>query len=152
MSQFRTVEIDFDVHKCIENERRSFEEPPNNALRRLLGLPELAPEHGREDASRSRSPWSEDGASLPHGTPIRILYARGRQKYDGHVENGKLAFGSLAFDTLSGAASSLARTRKGERTRLNGWLYGYYKEPASGKWLLVDELRRNAQARSGESG
>ena len=32
----RKIDIDFDVHKCIESARRSFEETPNDVLRRLL--------------------------------------------------------------------------------------------------------------------
>ena len=27
----RTIEVDFEVHRCIENERRGFEEPPNDS-------------------------------------------------------------------------------------------------------------------------
>ena len=35
---FRSIDIDFDVHKKIELERRSFMESPNDVLRRLLAL------------------------------------------------------------------------------------------------------------------
>ena len=36
----RTIEVDFDIHQLIELERRSFEETPNDVLRRLLRLSE----------------------------------------------------------------------------------------------------------------
>jgi len=150
MSRFKTIEIDFDVHKCIETERRSFDEPPNTALRRLLKLPEVVPDGGYKETDLYRRPWSEDDVSLPHGTPIRLVYNRGRQKFEGRVENGKLMFGSIGFDSVSGAASHLARTRKGERTKLNGWLYVQYKEPGSSQWVPLNDLRQHG--RSGEIG
>ena len=40
MAEVRTIEIDFDIHKLIETERRSFAESPNMVLRRLLNLGE----------------------------------------------------------------------------------------------------------------
>lgn len=30
--EMRFIDIDFDVHKCIENERKSFSETPNEVL------------------------------------------------------------------------------------------------------------------------
>lgn len=38
MSTFRSIEIDLAVHKCLEAERRGFDETPNDVLRRLLKL------------------------------------------------------------------------------------------------------------------
>jgi hypothetical protein len=41
MSATRSIEIDFDVHKLIEQERVSFSDTPNETLRRLLGIETL---------------------------------------------------------------------------------------------------------------
>lgn len=38
MSQFRSIEIDIDVHKTIELNRQGFSESPNDVLRRLLRI------------------------------------------------------------------------------------------------------------------
>ena len=38
MIEMRTIEIDFDVHRAIEMERRGFGEPANVALRHLSEL------------------------------------------------------------------------------------------------------------------
>ena len=38
MQEFRSVEIDLDVHKRIELAREGFSETPNAVLRRLLGV------------------------------------------------------------------------------------------------------------------
>lgn len=43
MSEFRSIEIDFDVHKVIELERRGFQESPNDVLRRLLKIESRQP-------------------------------------------------------------------------------------------------------------
>ena len=41
MQQFRQIDIDWDIHKVIEAERSSFDEPSYVALRRLLKLPSV---------------------------------------------------------------------------------------------------------------
>jgi len=140
MSLFRTVEIDFDVHKCIENERRGFDESANAALRRLLKLPDR-PKSTTVGITTSKRAWSDDGVILSHGTPVRFHYDRRRQSREGCIDDGKWTFGTITFDSPSAAASELAVTKKGEKTRLNGWLYFDVREP-SGKWVSLDSLRR----------
>ena len=144
MTQMRTIEIDFDVHKCIENERHSFEEHPNLALRRLLKLP--PPQNGALSSSNSNlngaRAWTEDGVNLSHGTPIRMLYDRKRQIHEGRIDDGKLAIAGFKFDSLSGAASELAVTKKGKKTRLNGWLYFEFFDAKAKKWVPLMGLRK----------
>ena len=152
MSQFRTIEIDFEVHRCIENERRGFDEHPNVALRRLLKLSALKPISPAaivQSHSNGR-PWTEQGVALPHGTLVRMIYDRGRQKHEGRIEDGRLRFGSRNFDSVSGAASDLAVTKKGKKTNLNGWRYFQYKDSETGRWVSFDDLRRNHAALSPE--
>lgn len=67
MDYLQKIEIDWDIHKLIEAERRSFEEPPYIALRRLLKLPALK----LSSASELRdigtgSPWTDEGVTVPH--------------------------------------------------------------------------------------
>ena len=57
----------FDIHKLIEAERRSFDEEPYQALRRLLKLPETA----REQAKPAGRAWQLEGVTLEHGTKLR---------------------------------------------------------------------------------
>ena len=38
MSSFQIIEIDFDVHKKIEAERKGFSDSPNDVLQRFLDL------------------------------------------------------------------------------------------------------------------
>src|SRR6056297_1141590 len=93
MGQTRTIEIDFDVHRAIELERRDFDESPNEVLRRLLDLAPSAPsasvEKGRPSSpgsERSGRPWSGKGVELPHGTELRMEY--NGQVFLGRIEDG----------------------------------------------------------------
>jgi hypothetical protein len=134
VEQFRTIEIDFDVHKQIEAERRSFEDPPNAALRRLLRLPEKKDEEG----STGRS-WASDGAVLPHGTKVRMSY--GGKLIGGEIIDGNWICDGQMFDTPSAAASAMALTKDGQSTSLNGWNYWEAKLPGSAEWVPISNLR-----------
>lgn len=140
MTRFRTIEIDIEVHKRIEAERISFDEPDIAPLRRLLGLGPL------ECVPASDRPyyasWRDDGVELPHGTPLRMKHLRGRQIFEGMVKDGKLSFQDQLFGTVSGAASALAITSKGSKTNLNGWDKIEAKLDENDQWTLLSILRR----------
>ena len=139
--QLQSIEIDFDIHRLIEAERRGFDEPPYVALRRLLSLPEtkraVAPEGGVA--------WVEDGVTVPHGSEARMRYQRGRQEFLGRFSNGSLVVEGQRFDTLSAAASALARTKSGVATKLNGWNYWEARFPGEKSWRSLEELRKAAR-------
>ncbi len=141
--KFATIEIDFDIHKLIENERRGFDERPYVALRRLLKLPEpeklgdeqtAPPEQGR--------PWRMGRVEVPHGSLARMEYDRGRQVYEGQFLDGKLVVDGQAFPTLSSAARALATTRNGQPAILNGWNYWQAKFPGETEWRNLEDMRR----------
>jgi hypothetical protein len=140
-----TIEIDLDIHKLIEQERRSFDEPPYKALRRLLGLLDLqGPDHEAAEPSSEGKPWRESVIAVPHGSEARMSYRRGSQVFLGQFLNGKLIVNGQSFDTLSAAASTLARTKKGTAPNLNGWNYWEAKFPSETTWRSLQELRREA--------
>jgi hypothetical protein len=138
MPELRTIEIDFDIHKLIEGERRSFSESPNSALRRLLKLPEIArPEPHKQPNANGRS-WSGEGVIIPHGTAARMRY-NGRL-FEGRIVDGKWVIEGKSFDSPSGAASGIAITKKGRKTRLDGWIY--WEVQLNGSWTSISALRR----------
>lgn len=140
MTQFRTIEIDFDVHKIIEAERLSFDEKPNDALRRLLRLPPLASaKQSVPKAVNGQRPWSAEGVMLAHGTLLRMRY-NGRQ-HEGQIVDGKWVVEGKTFDSPSGAASGIATTKRGKRTRLDGWIYWEVKPPGDTSWTAIHALR-----------
>ncbi|MGI8931998.1 MAG: hypothetical protein ACR2FK_06450 [Sphingomicrobium sp.] len=138
------IEIDFEIHKAIENERRSFEEPPYVALRRLLKLPDAKITQPAAVASVGR-PWREGAVEVPHGAEARMTYQRGSQVFEGQFLNGRLVVNGQSFETLSGAASALARTKDGAATSLNGWNYWEVKFPGRNEWLPFKLLRRGGR-------
>ena len=139
------IDIDFDIHRKIENERRGFDEPPYMALRRLLGLPEKAVETPGDDSFREGVPFVEDGVSILHGSDARMRYLRGTQLYEGKFLDGMLVVGDKKYPTLSAAASDLARTKEGKKTSLNGWLYWEMRAPGTARWRMLKDLREQAQ-------
>ena len=149
MLKSRTIEIDFDVHKLIETERRSFDESPNDVLRRLLRLGEISclpPPSTSTSASPESAPrfvagrpWMDEGLTLPHNTLLRMTYSG--HTYEGQIINGQWAVDGQTFDSPSGAASGIAITRKGTKTKLDGWIYWHVKRPDDTQWIALDSLR-----------
>ena len=138
MSDFRTIEIDFDVNKEIEKERRSFAESPNDALRRLLKLPAKPAPAPLEPSEGSRA-WAGMGVVLTSGTAARMKY--NGQLHLGQIENGAWRVGGKTFNSPSAAASGVARTKNGTATSLDGWEYWEVKRPGETHWMPIKMLR-----------
>lgn len=142
MQQFRTTQIDFDVHKAIETERRGFAETDNDVLRRLLGLPESVAPEGASDTSISGASgaWSRDGAILPNGTLMRMTY--NGQLVEGQIVDGFIIANGKKFTTPSGAAMDNVRTKSGKKTSLDGWAYWNVKRPDDEDYISLSSLRK----------
>jgi hypothetical protein len=152
--QLRQIEIDFDIHQMIELERRSFDEKPYIALRRLLNLPEKSPaasptavtNTATNTASQDEGmPFFADGVSIPHGSIARMKYQRGTQVYEGRFLNGKLIVNGKSYSALSPAASDLGITKDGKKTSLDGWNYWEVKFPGENRWKRLRDLRNEAR-------
>lgn len=145
MSKMRTIEIDFDVHKLIEAERTSFDEPENVALRRLLKLgPPVPGTKGNSSpmASSNTGAWSSKGVRLPSGTEIRMEY-RGKE-HRGVIDSSDWVIGSKRFKSPSAAAGGVAETKSGSQPSLDGWKYWQVKRPGDAEWIALSVLRRRA--------
>jgi hypothetical protein len=145
VSDFRTIEIDFDVHKRIELERRGFGESDNDVLRRLLGIADAearAALAALQPAPDGRA-WSAKGVTLPHGTALRMEY-NGRV-HTGEVRDGQWMVEGKSFASPSGAAGGVATTKSGKRANLDGWEYWQVKPPAAPGWISILELRRRIE-------
>ena len=138
MSQLSTIEIDFDVHKRIETERRSFSETPNEVLRRLL-LIDSAP----IPSSEARA-WSGKGVWLPHGSEIRMEY-NGRV-HSGVIQDGEWVVEGEKYKSPSGAATGVARTKSGKQTNLDGWNYWQFRRPGEAHWTPIRALKARVTA------
>jgi len=140
MAELRTIEIDFDIHKLIEAERRSFSETPKDVLRRLLKIPKAEQVAASSDARKvATGSWQGDGVELEHGTELRMEY--NKKNYSGRIINGSWVVEGREFSSPSGAASGIALTKKGKPTKLDGWGYWYVKRPGTDNWTRLDDLR-----------
>lgn len=144
MGMRKTIEVDFEVHKMIEMERKGFEEPENDALRRLLQLPEREAVVDRADTTPSSAvngprAWLGGGVELPHGTALKMDY-RG-QAIVGRIDNGEWLVDGVRYSSPSAAAGSSVRTKGGGPTSLNGWNYWEVKRPGDHAWTTLYELR-----------
>lgn len=159
-TRYRPIDIDFEVYQLIVIEKRGFDESDNEALRRLLGLvpdgkesqekrPELprscgsqptesGPGHSDQRKEGGIS-WSGKDVVLPEGTRLRMTY--GGIEHNGTVVGGKWAVEGRRYNTPSQAASAVARTRRGGKTRLNGWKLWHVKRPSDTGWVSLDRLR-----------
>ena len=142
MANTRTIDIDFEVHQAIELERTSFDEAPNDALRRLLKLPPRKDVPSRREATSRSSgrAWSGKGVTLPHGTKTQMEY--NGSVYSGQIEDGKWVIENETCNSPSRAAHIVAKTRDGTSPSLNGWIYWQVKRPGDGHWMLLDSLRQ----------
>lgn len=134
MSNFRSIDIDFEVHKVIEANRRSFSETPNEVLRRLFDI-SAAP----TDDTANRKPYTYHSMELPHGTEARFTY--NNVEYSARIEDGFwITENGERHKSPSGAASALAVTREGGKTKLDGWSYWHVRKPGSTDWLQINDL------------
>jgi hypothetical protein len=136
----RMIEIDFDIHRLIQLERRSFDEPDFVALRRLLKLGPPAKEILPDAGPKSLRPWSKGGVTLPHGTELRM-------EYNGILHLGRISDGAWEVEghrekSPSGAASAVARTRDGSPVNVNGKAYWHVRRPGETDWIAYADLRR----------
>ena len=138
----KPIEIDFDVNKKIELARTSFEETPNDVLRRLLGLPAQGPQTHQNNfqAIPTGRPWSGKGVELPHGTELRMDY--NGKVYQGLVQDGSWVVEGTQSLSPSDAAGSVATTKDGGRPSLNGWNYWQVKRPTDRTWKQLSSLRK----------
>ena len=139
-TSYRSIDIDFEVYQLIVLEKRGFEKPDNNALRRLLGLrdPTVPP---TPPTGGTLGSWHGQDVELPEGTKLRMTYAGA--EHSGTVVDGNWKVGDGYYNTPSQAASGVARTKRGTKPMLNGWRYWHVKRPSDESWVLLDTLRKD---------
>ena len=145
MDGFRAIEIDLDVHKCIESERQSFTESPNEILRRKFGLDGLGPMTSVALARHvgTGRAWSGKGVTLPHGTEVRMGY--NGKPHSGRIDEGEWLIEGKRFGSPSAAAGGVARTKSGSKPSLDGWKYWLVRRPGESGWTVLEELRKRVE-------
>jgi len=129
------IDIDIDIHKVIEAARLSFDEHPNDILRRLL-----LKTTSIEPQSKTNKSWSGKGVTLLHGTEIEMTY--NNQFRRGIIHNGRWKIENQYFNSPSDAAAGVSEMITGERKSLNGWIYWIAKPPGQVLWKKIGDMRR----------
>ena len=150
-TQMRTIEVDWQVRQVIEAERREYDDPPNAALRRLLGIdgPErpvdVSGSPGAHDVWTSSASWNWKGVTLPEGTELRVVYSEVRA--DGRVARGKLNFDGEGFKTPSQAVMAVVARRRGTSAApsINGWQYLHVSLPEEGWFKPLSQVREKSE-------
>jgi len=141
--EYRSIEIDMDVHKAIETARSTFSESPNEVLRRLLGLTNN-PNPEEIEAKTSQTPtgrsWLGKGVELPHGTKLRMSH--NGVTYHGEVSEGQFIAEGDTYRTPSGAAGAVASTKTGDKVPLNGWYYWEALKPGARNWKRLQTFKK----------
>lgn len=126
------IEIDINVHKLIEHNRKSFSETPNDILSRLLNLGKGVT---GEDARESRTEGLfVSGTLIPNGTKLRknlkgVLH-------DAEVISGAIIYKAKRYSTPSAAAITAAGNS------VNGWIFWEYQDKRTGRWHSLNSLRK----------
>jgi hypothetical protein len=64
----------------------------------------------------------------------------------GVIDDGVWLVEGQRYTSPSGAASGVARTKKGQRTRLDGWGYWHAQLPNTALWVAIFDLWKAADA------
>jgi len=133
LTKFKTIQIDFDLHKKIEMERSSFEETENDVLKRLLKI-----YNKPSEVEPVRGGWFGRGLSLPQDTEVRLKY--NNKVYYGKIEKGQWVVEGRTFPNPTDA-SVVASTKKGKNTKLTGWKFWEVLPPGAKQWVRLSELK-----------
>lgn len=128
--EMKQINIDLDVYKVIEQERKSFNETHNEILRRKYGF-----EPAKEEKSEQQiGGLYVSGVLLKNGLKLHSNY-KGRI-IEARVENNVIVYNGKSFTSPSAAA--------GEATgnSVNGWQWWLFFNEETGKWLTLNRLRR----------
>lgn len=128
--KMKTVEIDLEIHRLIEANRTSFDEPRLTILRRLLGLSSIPTEEQKQGPSGLNL---SDGVFLPDGTRFKRIY-KGKE-YQAEVRGGQIALDGKKYKSPSGAAMAITGSP------VNGWRFWQVKKPEDSEWRLLDQIR-----------
>jgi len=124
------ISIDLDVYKAIQQRLESFNDTPNQVLRRVFGL---EAKEGESLESQGVNMYVK-GVILKDGLRLRKRF-KGRM-LEARVDNGKILYDGNTYPSPSGAAVAATGTN------VNGWRFWEYFDDTSGVWRTLDYLRK----------
>lgn len=138
--KFKKIEIDIDVNRLIESHRISFEETPNEILKRILKnkntiedvfIP-IDIENRIMNINNIGLFWKD--TLLKNGLVLRKKF-KGKLHY-AKIENNQIVINNKSFHSPSAAAVELTNTSQ------NGWIFWEYFDEEKSTWKILDNLRK----------
>lgn len=142
---YTTISIDLEVYKLIQASLNSFEETPNDVLRRLLKIDKITrtesnqigyleqPLSSKIEDQPSNAYFNWKGVNFRNGLKLRKMY---KGKYIlAEVKDGKFYCEGKFFDSPSAAGGYATGTA------VNGWIFWEYYDVLSNQWKLLNNLR-----------
>jgi hypothetical protein len=136
MTNFKSIDIDIDVYKYIENNRNSFEEKENDILRRLFSLEEGDNNSHIDLSSAPKDPENDfvtNGVRFPAGSKLRMRYKG--QEYSALIDRRKIIYNNTEYTSLSRVSCDITDTAR------NGWNDWDILFPNTTTWKPVWHLR-----------
>ena len=131
------ISIDLEVYKEIQKRLESFNETPNQILRRVFELPAIVEESPREITSGLHL----KGVHLIEGLKLRKKY-KGRM-LEAEVKDGHILYDGKSFTSPSGAAVEATGHS------VNGWRFWEFFDESAGTWRPLSILRRGRTVSDG---
>jgi hypothetical protein len=131
------IPVDLEVYKALEARRETFSESHNDILRKVLGIPPKASGSGTS-TSEEVIVWRRKGVGLPKGTRWRMSSSHGEQ--NGTVVEGGFQYRGDVISSPSRLATTIYRTKSGQKTNLNGWRYIEVRRPGDVDWMMLSSL------------
>ena len=143
-SNYTSIKIDIEVFKLIQNNLLSFDETPNDILRRLLGLDKKAEKAQVSTGKNVHSDYFVLGKAgevkLKIGTELRIYYKG--LTFSVTVTKGGFEYKNEVFKSPSGVTDHVV----GYST--DGWKLLHYQNSQTGKWEPITNLRTSITKRN----
>ena len=123
------IRIDLDVYKAIQQRLQSFNDTPNQVLRRIfeLEVAEESPSTPQGEGLYVKGVFMKNGLKLRKRFKGRMLEAV--------VEGNSIHYDGRRFNSPSGAAVYATETS------VNGWRFWEYFDDSSGMWKSLSVLR-----------
>ena len=129
MSNYTEIKIDLELYKHIQSNLNDFNESPNNVIKRLLGL-KKQPTANYKGGGISFN----NGVFLPNGLELK-------KNLNGITHKAIIKDSAIMYNNLKFRSPSSAG-KEASKTSVNGWIFWSYLDKNSGRWYLLDDLRK----------
>lgn len=129
----KSIFIDIELFKFLEQNRQTFDEDYNDILKRLLLKNTAKKETNKNVVSQNGLHWK--GTFFKDGLKLRGFYKG--MMLDAIVKNGKINYNGQEYTSPSAAAIGATGMN------MSGWSFWEYFDEKKNKWILISDLKNN---------